>query len=263
MPCGFPKREAAGPWLGWRGRGRLSSSGSRGERSPAFHPRQQPLSGGGVSGTEHREALAQDLLPGAGAGGAGRRMRRAPLPGPVEPRGESGLHALKASPGRMRGPSRARGSGDRGAGPAPALQRRSGGGRSRQTPEAVYLTAACAPGSLRPLRAINNASPPPPPAEFPRPPKACEWATRPPRRCTVQRAARTLSCFKTQNPNGQGFKFPKLYLLPKDGAALACGRVAPPRPSPWSFVPSVYHPVMGVSCVCFLVDYKYLLHTLA
>lgn len=48
----------------------------------------------------------------------------------------------------------------------------------------------------------------------------------------------------TQNPNGQGFKFPKLYLLPKDGAALACGRVAPPRPAPRSFVPSVYHPVM-------------------
>ena len=56
--------------------------------------------------------------------------------------------------------------------------------------------------------------------------------------------------------------FPKLYLLPKDGAALASGRVALPRPSLLSFLQFVYHPVMEL-VFCFLVDYKYLLHTLA
>lgn len=83
-------------------------------------------------------------------------------------------------------------------------------------------------------------------------PSACEWAAHP--TATHPKSPKTHQCLRLpQNPNGQGFKFPKLYLLPKDGAAkLPCPAKLPAVCVPFSD---------GISC--FLVDYKYLLHTLA
>lgn len=103
-------------------------------------------------------------------------------------------------------------------------------------PPALEDSSLCPPrGSATALRIAWPASP---------------TATRP-------KSPKTHQCLRlTQNPIGQDFKFPKLYLLPKDGAA------EPPRPIPQSFLQSVYHTVMEF-LVVLMVDYKYLLHTLA
>lgn len=63
---------------------------------------------------------------------------------------------------------------------------RLGGGRSRRAPEAVYLTAACARGSLRPLlQAINHGPPPLPPAHRVRVPAPAPSMSGPPARPAV------------------------------------------------------------------------------
>ena len=116
----------------------------------------------------------------------------------------------------------------------------------------------CSPSLLQAITTSTTTAAPSPgqqlcavPSGYLQLPSACEWAARP--TATHPKSPETRQCLRlTQNPNGQGFKFPKLYLLPKDGAAR------PPCPAK---LPAVCVPFSDG--FRFLVDYKYLLHTLA
>lgn len=165
------------------------------------------------------------LWPQTAASGWGRLGHRAPggaRPGPapwrVRVEEQSEAHAQGASSGasgasrgsRLRAPESAAGllrpaRGDPDCGGMGDGRRarslwagRLGGGRSRQTPEAVLPhRGMCSRQSAPPAPPPSNKTTarrrplPPTVSKSPRPPQACEWATCPPRSCTVQRAART------------------------------------------------------------------------